>query len=285
EVLAERVMQFREMPERLALGIDRLGHLADITRDLGIAFEVVDELGVSRAEEPLDHRSEPRFCWWAGLLGAFVPRQQSFEEDATEFSSPVDNEHLGQVRVAAYAFPQDHHTRAVTGGIEGQVHSKHTAAKGIRDQRQPRSSQCVASAGTDELHIELGVVDMPDFKGTIAVTWCLPVELPVRRFVLVGGPPPQSLQYLPKPVTLPAGRTKRRVTRCADATVVAFPLQHCPASEPGLVLQRLVIILDGLEQKRLGRRREPAPAVSSLTSAWQESEIPAAKTTLRLSIA
>src|SRR5437899_2017499 len=84
------------MPERLALRIDRLGHLADVTRDLGIAFEVVDELRVSRAEEPLDHRSEPRFCWWAGLLGAFVPRQQCFEEHAAEFSSPVDNEYWGR---------------------------------------------------------------------------------------------------------------------------------------------------------------------------------------------
>jgi len=187
--------------------------------------------------------------------------------------------------VPAYAFPQDHHTRAVTGGIEGQVHSKHTAAKGIRDKRQPRSSQCVASAGTDELHIELGVVDMPDFEGTIAVTWCLPVELPVLRFVLVGSPPPQSLQYLPKPVTLPDGRAKRRVTRCADATGVAFPLQRRPASEPGLLLQRLVIILDGFEQKCVGRRWKPPPTVSSLTTARQESEIPAAKTSLRLSIA
>src|SRR5207245_1128353 len=74
---------------------------------------------------------------------------------------------LGQVRVPAYAFPQDHHTGAVAGGIEGQVHSKHTAAEGIRDQRQPRSSQSVAGARTNELHIELGVVDMCDFEGTI----------------------------------------------------------------------------------------------------------------------
>src|SRR5438128_6320858 len=101
----------------------------------------------------------------------------------------------------------------------------------------------------------------------------------------LGSPPPQSLQYLPKPVTLPDGRTKRRVTRCADATGVAFPLQRRPASEPGLLLQRLVIILDEFEQKRLGRRRKPAPAVSSQTIAWQKSEVPAAKTSLRLSIA
>ena len=90
----------------------------------------------------------------------------------------------------AYALAQSHHTRAVTGGIEGQIDSKHTTAEGVRDQCEPRSPQSMAGAGTDDLHVELGVIEMCDFEGTIAVTRGLSVELPVQRFVLVGCAPP-----------------------------------------------------------------------------------------------
>jgi len=48
----------------------------------------------------------------------------------------------------------------------------------------------MAGAGTDDLHVELGVIEMCDFEGTIAVTRGLSVELPVQRFVLVGCAPP-----------------------------------------------------------------------------------------------
>src|SRR5271157_3089168 len=285
EVLAEGLIQLREMPDRLALGVDGLGHLPDITRDLGIAFEVVNELRVGRAEETLDQGSEPRLCRRASLFGAFVPCEQTFEKHAAEFSPTVNDYRLGQVRVSAHAVPQGHHTRAVTGGVEGHVRRKNTAAEGIRDQRQPRSSQNAAGLRTDNLHVELGVVNVCDFEGTIAVTRGLPLQFPVRRFVLVSRAPSQPLQGLPKLVATPHRRTKSRVTWCHDAAFVAASLQCCPGSQPGLLLQCLIIILDGLEQSCAGRRRKSTVAVSPLTTAWQESEISATKAGFRLSVA
>jgi REP-associated tyrosine transposase len=97
--------------------------------------------------------------------------------------------------------------------------------------------------------------------------------------------PPRSLQGLRKLVAPPHRRTKGRVTWCHDAAVVAAALQRRPASQPGLLLQCLIIILDGLDQNCPCRHRKSAAAVSPLTTARQESQIPATKPSLRLSVA
>jgi len=94
---------------------------------------------------------------------------------------PVDNEHLGQVRVPAYAFPQDHHARSIRWRVEAQEEGQHASGKCVEENRQPRTAEVPACAGANDLHIQLGMVDMTDVKGPLTMPWRRHMQFQVGR--------------------------------------------------------------------------------------------------------
>ena len=59
-------------PRGKALGVNALGYLPNVSRELGVTLKVVKELSIRSAKEPLTHGSEARLGRWPGLLRAFV---------------------------------------------------------------------------------------------------------------------------------------------------------------------------------------------------------------------
>src|SRR4030095_5695003 len=85
QVFRKPLMQLRQCPCGVFSRVHGFRHLPDISRDLSVSSQVVDELRIRRAESTLDQRTESGLGRWPRLLDAFVPRQQSLEVRALEF--------------------------------------------------------------------------------------------------------------------------------------------------------------------------------------------------------
>src|SRR5437899_10997236 len=115
----------------MLLRIDRLSHLADVARNLGIPSEIMNEARVRDSEEALADRSESRLGRRPSLFRAFVTGQQSFEIDAVKLAPSIQHDDLRQSPVTAHAFSQNHHAGTITGRVEGQVECEDAPAEGI----------------------------------------------------------------------------------------------------------------------------------------------------------
>src|SRR5581483_7498527 len=70
--VSEALVQLRQGPNGQRPRAYGLRNLADISRELGVAGQVVEELGVRRSEQPLDDRPESRLGGRSRLLGAAI---------------------------------------------------------------------------------------------------------------------------------------------------------------------------------------------------------------------
>src|SRR2546426_11806300 len=102
---AQARIQSSKRPLSVALGIDGLGDLPYRRGELRIPREIVNELGVGRAEEPFTDGPKPGLAWWSGLLRALEAREQRVEIQAVKLLSTIDDEALGKAAVAADALP------------------------------------------------------------------------------------------------------------------------------------------------------------------------------------
>jgi hypothetical protein len=71
-IFAQPIIKFAKRPGRLPFRIYRLGYLPNIARNLCIAAEIVNKLGVGGSEETLTDGTESGFCRRPGFLDAFV---------------------------------------------------------------------------------------------------------------------------------------------------------------------------------------------------------------------
>src|SRR5436305_152813 len=110
---AQLSIQLTQCPESVSTRINRLGDLAHILHDLGVACKIMYKGGIGRVEEPLDDRPEP----WSGLrtssLATFVAGEQRLKVNALELRSPINHDEFWQTVVAMNALTQRHHTGAV----------------------------------------------------------------------------------------------------------------------------------------------------------------------------
>ena len=220
-------MQVWQRPCRECLRVHRLGDLPDITRDLRIAFQVVNELGVRRSKQPFARRSEPRLGRRSCLLCAFVPRQQRLEISALKLAAPVYNQNLRKSSESTDAFPQGHHAGSIARRIERQVEGKRPARECVGEQRQPWPSQPMARAGYT-LNVQLSVIDMRNLQWPVAVSRGLEVEVPVKRRYLIAGSAALALQRLIEDGSFRYGKTKGLVAWNRLGSCFANPFQPDP---------------------------------------------------------
>src|ERR1044072_3275476 len=140
-ILAETIIKVAERPGCLALWVYRLGNLADVTHDLCIAPQVGDELGIGGCPKPLANGTKNCFSWRSGFLNALIPREQGVEVRGFEFGATVHDDDLWEATMQSNALPQDHHARAITWRIEGDVYRQDTTTVCIRKEREPRSAK------------------------------------------------------------------------------------------------------------------------------------------------
>src|SRR5713226_9749326 len=88
-ILAETIIKVAERPGCLTLWIYGLGYLADITHDLCVAPQVVDELCIGSPEKPLTNGTESCLSWRPDFLDALITRQQSVKVGGLEFGTTV----------------------------------------------------------------------------------------------------------------------------------------------------------------------------------------------------
>ena len=86
-----------------------------------------------------------------------------------------------------HADTQHHHHRAITGGIEGQIDSQEATGVGIDQECGPRSAQRFAQT-RKEFNIELGMINVGNFPGTIAMPGSGVFEFPIPGTLLVRRP-------------------------------------------------------------------------------------------------
>lgn len=94
--------------------------------------------------------------------------------------------------MAPYALPQNHHARTVAGFIKGDVHRQSPAGKGVCKKCHPRAAQNTTRLRTDDLHVQLRMINVADFKRPIPVTQRGPAQRPTEWLMHVGGPAPLS---------------------------------------------------------------------------------------------
>jgi len=86
----------RQRPYRQFFRIDGLRYLAHIARNLGIANEVVDELGIGRAECALDQRTDRALAGGRAFFGAFRNAPGGASKMCCEFSPQSTTRHCGR---------------------------------------------------------------------------------------------------------------------------------------------------------------------------------------------
>src|SRR5271156_1071034 len=236
-------MQLRQRPCCKPLWVDRLGNLPDVPRNLRVASQIVDELGVHNTEIPLADRAESRLRRRPCFLRAFIPRQQCLKVRASKLATSVDNQNLRKSAKAANAFAQDHHARTVARWIEGEIERQGSARERIGQQRQPGAAEHLAGT-SDTLHIQLCMVHVGYLEWAIAVTWRLEVEVPIKGIQLITGAPALPFQCLIVSRPLPHPNTESLVARCGDCLSLAGKLQLYPGGILCLLFQCLVVPFD-----------------------------------------
>jgi hypothetical protein len=167
--------------------------LAHVTRDLGVAEQIVHELGIGCAKNALHQRAEPSLGGRTGLLGAFVARQQGLEIRAAELRPPIHHQALRQPVVPADALPQDHHAAAITGLLEVDVDGQYAARERIDHQRHPRPTKRMPASRIRQFDVQLCVVKVADFKRPVSVPRRLKVKFVIEGHVLISCTRPLSL--------------------------------------------------------------------------------------------
>ena len=132
EISRQSPMQLRQRPYGESFWVHRLRDLPDITRDLCIASQVVNELRVRGSKQSFTRRSESWLSRGSCLFRALIPGQQRFKIRALKLPSSVDNQNLRKPAESPDAFPQGHHAGPVTRWIERQIERERPARKSIR---------------------------------------------------------------------------------------------------------------------------------------------------------
>src|SRR6202162_886497 len=150
----------------------------------------MNEARVRDPEEALAHRAESRLGRRPSLFRAFVTGQQSFEIDAVKLAPPIQDDDLRQSPVTAHAFSQNHHAGTITGRVEGHVEREDAPAEGVDQESHPRPPENLARMARNYLHVQLGVIDVPNLERTVPVPGRLQIELDIEGFLNICRPPP-----------------------------------------------------------------------------------------------
>src|SRR6266705_1255518 len=185
---AQARIQSSERPLGVALGIDGFGDLTHLRGELRIASQIMNELGVGRAEEPFTDGPKPGLAWWPSLLRALEAREQRIEIQAVELLAAIDDEALGKAAVAADALPQDHHAGTVAGRIKCQKERQQPAGEGIGHEGIPGTPRVLARPRAHEFDVEFGMIDVRNVPRTVAVPRRMPLQCQIAGLVLVGSP-------------------------------------------------------------------------------------------------
>ena len=121
-------------------------------------------------KNPLTNGTEPRLGWRPCLLRAFIAGKERFKVKALEFLATVHHGDLGQTAMAAHTLPQNHHAGTVTGGIEGKHDGQQAARESVGQQCEPGTTKVAICVGTEEFHVQFGVIDMANVKRTLSMT-------------------------------------------------------------------------------------------------------------------
>src|SRR5262245_1546238 len=152
---AQAFVEFSERLLRVALGIDGLGDLPHLRGKLRIASQIMNELGVGRAEEPFTDGPKPGLGWWPRLLRALEAREQRVEIQAVELLAAIDDKALRKTAMAADALPQDHHAGTVAGRIKREKERQQPAGEGIGQEGIPGTPQVLARTRAHQFDVEL----------------------------------------------------------------------------------------------------------------------------------
>src|SRR5579859_2092005 len=147
----------------------------------------MDELGVDRPKQPLAHASKPRFRARSRLLGDPVPCQKGLEIDAAEVGTAVHYDGIGQSPPPTHTDAQGHHARAVAWLIECKPHRQDAPRVRIHQEAEPGLAEILACTRAAALDFELGMVQVGDVPGAVAVPGCVEAQVPVERLAVVGG--------------------------------------------------------------------------------------------------
>src|SRR2546427_7387834 len=193
---AQARIQSSERPLGVALGIDGFGDLTHLRGELRIASQIMNELGVGRAEEPFTDGPKSGLAWWPSLLRALEAREQRVEIQAFELLAAIDDEALRKAAVAADALPQDHHAGTVAGRIKRQKERQEPAGAGIGHEGIPGTPQVLARTRAHQFDVELRMIDVTNVPRTVAVPRRLPLQYQIALLMLVGSPRPLPAERL-----------------------------------------------------------------------------------------
>jgi hypothetical protein len=169
-----------ESPDRLTCRLVAFRDLSDIARDLSISAQVMNELSVRGAEEPLANGAKPGSGGRPRLLGALIFSKERLKIRAPEFGAAIDDDNLREPVVTHDAISHNHHAGSVTRLIEGQIKRKTPPGKGISEDRHPWTAKWATSLSANNLYVQLRVIDMANLKRTISVPRCCQFQLVIE---------------------------------------------------------------------------------------------------------
>src|SRR5215468_2683703 len=163
-----------------------LRDLSDVARDLGVSTKVVNELSVCSAEKPLANGAKPGLSRWPCLFRALIPCQERLKIGALKLRTTVYDDDLREALMARDAVAQNHHTRPVAWLIKCEIERKTPPRKGVGQDRHPRSAKRAVRLRANNLHVQLCVIDMADFKGPISVARRCQLQLEIKGRMGIG---------------------------------------------------------------------------------------------------
>jgi len=184
--------EIRKGPHGVFMGIDLTSEQAHVLGCLGIAAQLVEQLGRGRAKQALNQRPRARLLGWSLMLGDKVARQHRLKGHAPKIGPPIDDNCLRQPLMPLHAQPKHHHRRAVARRVIGQVGRQDPPAVGIGQQRQPGTPEGFARKLRYQQDVQLGMIKMGQRKGSFAVARCQAVQVKEERPLGVGGAAPRA---------------------------------------------------------------------------------------------
>ena len=164
----QRFVQERQSPDGLPRRVMRGREGARTPQQLGIARQLVNELGVHDPEHPLDDSTEPRLGRRTLQLAHLEVTQSRLEIERIELSTLVNDQAVGDAVEAGDSVEENFRERNPTGVVERERHPKRQARPRIDHQRHPGTTDEPGQRGPrHQLDVELRVIDMSELEDAI----------------------------------------------------------------------------------------------------------------------
>ena len=253
-----------QRPDGVSPGIHTLGDLPAGTGQLRVACQIVKEVLVGCAENPLARGAKSRLSGRSRFLDDLIPGEQRFEVCALKIRPTVNHDDLRKAHVPAHTFPQHHHARTIARGVKCEPQGQDAPRERVAQEGHPWTSQDTSCLGANNPYVGLCMVDVSDLEGAISMSRGPTLQLPEKRFLMISSPRALPLHCLLEACPLVNRDAEGLIAWRQNLLTFTDQLKTGPGSILSLLLQGFVISVDELQHHGSGFFRQFIKAISRL---------------------